>query len=184
MGYEIRLAGLANDSITDGPGLRYCVFVQGCPLRCEDCHNPQFQDFEGGNLCDTDMILQEIRRNPLLSGVTFSGGEPMCQADALAELARECAQAGLEVAVFTGYTFEDLLKEGDPDRIRLLEQADVLVDGPFVSSLKSLDIGFRGSSNQRILNLHESMAQQRAVEEVSPRWHPDPIRPSVRDDLD
>jgi len=184
MGFEIRLGGLVNDSITDGPGLRYSIFVQGCPLCCEGCQNPQFHDFEAGSICDTDELLEEIRRNPILSGITLTGGEPMCQAGALSELAEECKQAGLEVAIYTGYTFEHLLREGDADRMRLLHLSDILIDGPFIQSQRSLDIGFRGSRNQRILNLSRSMQTGLAVAETSQRWTPNPVRPMGRDDLD
>ena len=172
---EIRLSGIENDSITDGPGLRFAVFVQGCPRRCAGCHNPQSQDFEGGTLCDVEALMVQIRRNPLISCVTLSGGEPMCQAGVLAELASCCRAMGLEVAVYTGYTLEELLQLRDPHQMLLLENTDVLIDGPFILEQRSLDIGFLGSRNQRILDASASLQQGKPVLESSVRWNPNPV---------
>ena len=105
---ELRIAGTANDSIVDGPGIRFTIFTQGCPHHCEGCHNPQTHDFSGGKLADTDELLDRIRSNPLLDGVTFSGGEPFCQAEALAELGSRIRSLGLNIVTYTGYTFEEL----------------------------------------------------------------------------
>ena len=167
---QLRLAGLAGDSITDGPGIRLTVFVQGCPHRCPGCHNPQSHDFAGGELTGIDEILEKIRRNPLLSGVTFSGGEPFCQPGPLAELGREIRAMGLELAIYTGYTFEELTAEKDPARMELLALADTLIDGRFLLAERSLDLKFKGSRNQRILNVPASLAANAPVEETSERW--------------
>lgn len=169
--HTLRLAGIVNDSITDGPGLRAAVFVQGCPRRCEGCHNPQALEFDGGTVRNVDEVWTAISRNPLLSGVTFSGGEPFCQAGALAALARHAKEAGLEVAAYTGYTFEELLQNDDPDVHALLELCDVVVDGPFILARRNLLLKFRGSDNQRILNVQQSLAEGRAVLEQSARWN-------------
>ncbi|HIS85775.1 MAG TPA: anaerobic ribonucleoside-triphosphate reductase activating protein [Candidatus Faecivicinus avistercoris] len=159
---KLRIAGIADDSIVDGPGLRLTVFVQGCPHRCPGCHNPQSHDFSAGTPADTEEILARIRDNFLLDGVTLSGGEPFAQAEACAEIARGARAAGLNVWCYTGYWFEDLL-EGAAEWRGLLEAIDVLVDGPFVLGQRSLDLRFRGSSNQRVLDVPASLREGRAV---------------------
>ena len=103
---ELRIAGTANDSIVDGPGIRFTVFTQGCPHNCEGCHNPQTHSFDGGEIADTIELFEKIRSNPLLDGVTFSGGEPFCQSNALADLGRKIHEIGLNIVTYTGYTFE------------------------------------------------------------------------------
>lgn len=151
----IRLAGLVHESITDGPGLRLAVFVQGCPHNCPGCHNPETHDPRGGR----DITVLEIVRiyddNPLLSGVTLSGGEPFEQAAALVPLARAIRERGGNVISYSGYTYEQLLKraKADPTITDLLRISDWLIDGPFVQALRDLTLLFRGSSNQRILKL-------------------------------
>lgn len=159
---KIRIAGLVNDSIVDGPGLRLTVFTQGCPHRCPGCHNPQSHDFEGGELRDTDEILEMMRDNVLLDGITLSGGEPFAQPEACTALARGAHQSGLSVWCYTGYTFETLL-QGDTRWQELLREIDVLVDGPFILSQRTLDAHFRGSSNQRILDVAQSLKDGRAI---------------------
>ena len=166
MSNPIRLAGVIRESIVDGPGIRFVVFVQGCPHHCEGCHNPESHDFSGGYDCDPEKILAEIKKNPLLDGVTFSGGEPLCQAAALLPLAKEIKKLGLNLFIYTGSIFEDLLKEQNPDIMALLQQGDFLVDGPFVLAQRDLTLLFRGSQNQRILDLPQSFLQGKAV------WRP------------
>ena len=162
---ELRIAGTVNDSIVDGPGIRFTIFTQGCPHNCEGWHNPQTHDFNGGTIVDTDELLEKIKGNPLLDGVTFSGGEPFCQADALAELGREVKALGLNVITYTGYTFEKLYeKRSENGWGKLLEVTDHLIDGPFVLAQKDWEIKFRGSSNQRYIDCQESLKQGRAVE--------------------
>ena len=106
----LRLSGIVRESIVDGNGLRFVVFCQVCPHRCPGCHNPQTHDFSGGRDVPLNRILTEIRKNPLLRGVTFSGGEPFCQAAAFAELGRQInALPGLlDVTVYSAYTYEQL----------------------------------------------------------------------------
>ena len=163
---ELRLAGVIRESIVDGPGIRMTIFTQGCPHHCEGCHNPQTHDFGGGYISHPENILKAIDANPLLKGVTFSGGEPFMQADALADLAVEIHKRGLNVLTYTGFTFEELLDsfEKFPERKRLLEQSDYLIDGKFVLSLRSLNLQYRGSSNQRIIDVRKSLESKRAVE--------------------
>ena len=164
------LAGIQGDSIVDGPGIRTTFFCQGCPHHCEGCHNPETWPFAGGTPMDTEQMLRIVRDNPLCRGVTFSGGEPFAQAEGFYELAVELKKLGYEVASYTGYTFEQLLN-GTPAQKKLLELLDVLIDGPFKLSEKTLEIAFRGSRNQRILDVPRSLAQGRAVETQQPRWH-------------
>lgn len=162
---ELRIAGTANDSIVDGPGIRFTVFTQGCPHRCEGCHNPQTHDFSGGETADTQELLKKIKANPLLDGVTFSGGEPFCQAKALAELGHEIKRLGLSIITYTGYDFEELYENRDKNGWgELLEVTDYLIDGKFILAQKDWNIKFRGSSNQRYLDCRASMEKGKAVE--------------------
>ena len=166
----LRLAGFAGDSIVDGPGIRFTTFCQGCPHHCPGCQNPETWPFEGGFEVTPEDVVEHVKRNPLTRGVTFSGGEPFAQAAAHAELARQLKAAGYEVASYTGYTFEQLLEEQDPAKLDLLQQLDILVDGPFRQEELSLELRFRGSANQRILNVPQSLAQGRAVWCTAARW--------------
>ena len=150
---NIRIAGTVNDSIVDGPGYRYTIFTQGCPHHCPGCHNPQSHDFEGGRVTDTDTILRQVRENPLLDGITLSGGEPFCQPEACRALAEAAHDLGMSVWCYTGYTLEALLKEQNPDRMRLLALVDVLVDGPYIAHERSLDLLYCGSRNQRLIDM-------------------------------
>lgn len=158
MAVQIRVAGIVKESITDGPGIRYVIFAQGCRHNCPGCHNPQTHPFEGGSMMDVEEILQQIKRNPLLDGVTFSGGEPFEQAEAFAALAREVASLGLNIIVYTGYTYEYIKENSSvhPGWSELLETVDTLVDGPFKQELHDPMLRFRGSSNQRIIDLKQT----------------------------
>lgn len=169
----IRVAGTVTDSITDGPGLRFALFVQGCPHGCEGCHNPQTHDFEGGTLISVDEIFEMIKKNPIISGVTFTGGEPFCQASPLAVLARRCKDTGLETAVYSGYTFEELLElaKNDINVLELLKLCDTLIDGRFILSQRSLSIRFRGSKNQRVIDVRKSLESGCPVLDNSERWN-------------
>ena len=162
---ELRIAGTINDSIVDGPGIRYTIFTQGCPHNCKGCHNPQTHDLSGGELVDTDTLLEKAKENPLLDGVTFSGGEPFCQAEALADLGRKLKAAGLNIITYTGYTFEHLYEHRTENGWgSLLEVTDYLIDGPFILEQKDWVIKFRGSSNQRYIDCQASLKEGRAVE--------------------
>ena len=165
----LELAGISGDSIVDGPGIRTTVFTQGCPHHCPGCHNPETWAFGCGTPMEEETVLDIVRSNPLCRGVTFSGGEPFCQAAGLAKLGRMLKERGYEVASYTGYTFEQLL-EGTPEQRELLETLDVLIDGPFLREERSLELNFRGSRNQRILNVPASLKAGAAVEETSGRW--------------
>lgn len=162
---ELKIAGTVNDSIVDGPGIRFTVFTQGCPHHCEGCHNPQTHSFEGGEIVDTDELLKKIRGNPLLDGVTFSGGEPFCQAQPLAKLGKAVKECGLNVITYTGYDFEYLYENREKNGYgELLEVTDILIDGKFILEKKDWNIKFRGSSNQRYLDCRASLAAGKAIE--------------------
>ena len=164
----IDMAGVAGDSIVDGPGIRTTYFAQGCPHHCAGCHNPETWAFGAGTPTETEALADIARRNPLCRGVTFSGGEPFAQAEGFCELAAILRAEGYEVASYTGYTFEQLLRGTEAQR-RLLSLLDVLVDGPFVLAERSLELVYRGSRNQRILDVPKSLAAGRAVD-APPRW--------------
>ena len=163
------LSGIVGDSIVDGPGIRTTVFSQGCPHHCPGCHNPETWAFGCGTPVAEETVLEIVRSNPLCRGVTFSGGEPFAQAAEFASLARLLKAAGYEVASYSGYTFEQLLA-GTPEQRELLETVDVLIDGPFLREQRSLELSFRGSRNQRILDVPKSLAAGEAVCITSGRW--------------
>ena len=144
---NIRIAGIVQESIVDGEGIRLAVFTQGCPHHCHGCHNPETHDFNGGRMIDTSEIIAMLDANPLLDGVTLSGGEPFCQPGACIEIAAAAHLKGLNVWCYTGYTIEQL--EGHP----LLNEVDVLVDGRYMEEQRTLELPFRGSRNQRIIVL-------------------------------
>lgn len=150
---KLKIAGIVDDSVVDGDGIRLTVFTQGCPHHCHGCHNPQTWNLTGGHEIDTEEIIEKLKENPLLSGITFSGGEPFLQPAPLAELARAAHSLGLDVWSYTGFTLEELEKRTDAQQ--LLKEVDVLVDGPYMEDLRDLTLRFRGSSNQRIINLNE-----------------------------
>ena len=161
---ELRLsAPVQFDSIVDGEGLRAVVWTQGCPQGFPGCHNPQTHAFDGGTSVGSESILEQLKAHFYLDGVTFSGGEPMAQAAACGELAQAVHQLGMNVWCYTGYTWEALMEAQDPDQRMFLEQIDVLIDGPFLLAQKSLNLRFRGSANQRLIDVQASLKAQRVV---------------------
>ena len=167
----MRIASTVSDSIVDGPGLRFTVFTQGCPHHCPGCHNPETHDVHGGTQRDVEEIAAAMGKNPLTQGLTLSGGEPFLQAADCAVLARAAKNLGWNVWTYTGYRYEDLLAADRPDWQALLAETDVLVDGPFVEKLKSYDALFRGSTNQRLIDLPATRRQGKVV-----LWtRPDPL---------
>ena len=168
----IRLYGLVTDSIVDGPGFRTSIFTQGCPHHCPGCHNPGSHDFDAGTVYALDDVEAKFSKNPLLDGVTLTGGEPFCQAAACAELARRAHARGLNVWTYTGYTYEKLrdMAASDPDVSALLDATDVLVDGPFLLSERSLELDFRGSRNQRLIDLAKTRAAGEIALYTPPEW--------------
>ena len=162
---KLRIAGIVPESVVDGPGFRYTVFTQGCRHNCKGCHNPQTHDFNGGYTVDTDDLFAEMMEDPLIRGLTFSGGDPFEQPAPLAELARKAHAAGKDIMVYTGYTVEQLTQKAasDPATAALLAQTDILIDGPFILEQRNLELKFRGSDNQRVIDVPASLRQGTAV---------------------
>ena len=165
----LELAGIVNDSIVDGPGIRMTIFAQGCPHHCHGCHNPETWAFGCGTPMEEERIVEIVGTNPLCRGVTFSGGEPFAQAEGFGKLAALLKSKGYEVASYSGYTFEQLQNGSEAQR-KLLHSIDVLIDGPFVLAERSLEVPFRGSRNQRIIDVKKSLAAGVAVCITSGRW--------------
>ncbi len=155
---EIRIAGIARDSIVDGEGIRLTVFTQGCPRRCPGCHNPDTQPTDGGRVTTVGAVLQDLDANPLLTGLTLSGGEPFLQPAALLPLARAAHERGLDVWSYTGYTLEELRAQKNSAVDALLDELDVLVDGDYREEERDLTLHFRGSRNQRVIDLAATRA--------------------------
>ena len=161
----IRIAGVAGESIVDGPGIRFTIFTQGCKHYCPGCHNPQTHAFDGGKLVTVESVLEQIRKNPLLDGITLSGGEPFEQAEACSVLAKAVHEMKLNVMTYSGYTFEEILA-GEADRPgwkELLRETEILVDGRFEQAGRNLLLKFRGSGNQRLLDVKKSLREGKAV---------------------
>lgn len=154
-----RLFGLALESITDGPGIRFAVFAQGCPHFCQGCHNPESHDFRGGYEYDVEDLIRLILADPLLDGVTFSGGEPFMQAEEFACIARAVRSRKRNIICYSGYTWEELLEQADtrPGWHELLSLTDILIDGRYDNDQKSMDLRFRGSRNQRAIDVQASL---------------------------
>ena len=160
---RISLSGVTGESIVDGPGLRLTIFTQGCLHHCPGCHNPQTHDPEGGSWADTEDILAAAAENPLLDGITLSGGDPFLQPVPCLALAEGAHKIGLNVWTYTGYTWEALLEENDAEKLALLKETDVLVDGPFLLAERSLELRFCGSRNQRLIDVKKSLAEDKVV---------------------
>ena len=157
---QIRLAAdLQRDSIVDGNGIRTVIWTQGCPHNCFGCHNPSTHSFDDGALVDVDLIKSEINDLVYQDGITFSGGDPMCQAEACYEIAKYARDLGLNIWCYTGYTYEQLIKLGEKKKsiMDFLSVIDVLVDGKFMMEYKSLDCLYRGSTNQRLIDVKKSL---------------------------
>ncbi len=168
----MRIAGLVNDSIVDGPGIRFSVFAQGCLHKCPGCHNPASHDPMGGSEAAVEDIIARLSKNPLLDGVTITGGEPFFQAEDCYRIAKAAQEKGLNVWTYTGYTYEQLAAGLDhhPGWKELLEKTDVLVDGRFLLEQRSLEIKFRGSRNQRLIDVKKTLAAGEIVLWQEPKW--------------
>ena len=168
----IRLFGLVTDSIVDGPGFRVSIFTQGCPHHCEGCHNPGSHDPAAGKEWTLDEVEKKFTGNPLLDGITLTGGEPFQQPAACAELARRAHQKGLNVWSYSGYTYEKLreLAQRDEGVNALLSEIDVLVDGPFRLNERSLELLYCGSKNQRLIDMKKTRKTGEVVLWTPPEW--------------
>lgn len=159
---EIRLAAeLQPDSIVDGEGIRTVIWTQGCPHGCKGCHNPSTHDFDGGALVPVEEIIEELKQLKGQDGITLSGGDPVCQSGACIEICDAAHELGMNVWCYTGFTYETMLR--NPKHKSLLEHIDVLVDGKFILEEKSYDLYFRGSRNQRIIDVQKSLKEEKVV---------------------
>ena len=152
----MKISGIVEESIVDGPGIRFTVFFQGCTHNCFKCHNPQTHDINKGKDVSIEEMIDKIKQLPLTDGVTLSGGDPLMQIDDCLELCKRIKKLELEIFVYTGYTYEQILKMGSKYQ-ELLNYIDFLVDGPFVYSLLDLSLLYRGSSNQRIIDVKKTL---------------------------
>lgn len=164
---KIRIAGYVDDSIVDGPGIRFTIFTQGCAHHCFNCHNPETWAFDKGKDVDIDELISKIKRNPLLQGITLSGGDPLYQVNACLELVKKVKElnSDLDIIIYTGFTFEELainFKKNN-DLLSLLKLSDILIDGKYEDSLRDLTLRFRGSSNQRVINLKKTFLEEKIV---------------------
>ncbi|NLZ38660.1 MAG: anaerobic ribonucleoside-triphosphate reductase activating protein [Firmicutes bacterium] len=156
---QLKLAAVHKQSVVDGPGVRTVIFAQGCPHHCPGCHNRQTHNFAGGRWVDVKELAAEILQDRYIRNVTFSGGEPFAQAQPLAALAAILKSRGLHLVVYSGYTYEELLLKSKTETAvaDLLAAADLLIDGPFLAEQKDLTLLYRGSSNQRIIDVPASL---------------------------
>ena len=161
MATTLRILNIVEDTMVDGPGLRTSIYCAGCRHACAGCHNPQSWDFDQGEDMTVEQVMRIVMADPYTQGVTFSGGDPMYQAIAFAELAQQIHRhTQKDVWCYTGFTFESLIQD---DQRELLAELDVLVDGPFVKALRDPDLLFRGSSNQRIIDVQASLYAGRTI---------------------
>ncbi|WP_244834262.1 anaerobic ribonucleoside-triphosphate reductase activating protein [Clostridium sp. BJN0001] len=165
MDKNIKLAGIEHETLVNGPGMRRAFFAQGCRHNCKGCFNPETHDFNGGVEKDMDELIKDVLENPMLKGVTFSGGDPLEQADKFSYMAKAFKKANLNIWSYTGYTFEYILehlddKKGWRDFINII---DVLVDGKFQEDKKEEGLKFRGSSNQRIIDVKKSLKEGKVI---------------------
>ena len=161
---KIRLAAdLQTDSIVDGVGIRTVIWTQGCSHNCPFCHNPGTHDFKGGELVDIDDVIKRFAELTGQDGITFSGGDPMFQPEPCYLLAKKAHELGLNVWAYTGFTFEELINSNNKNILKFLSEIDVLIDGKFEINKKSLDLSYRGSSNQRIIDVSSSLKKGCAV---------------------
>ena len=168
---KIRIANIIEESFVDGEGIRYSIFLQGCPHNCKGCHNPTTHDFYAGNILDTKQIIEKFNRSRLISGITLTGGEPLCQIRPATELAATAKSLNLSVWCYTGYVYEYLVNERFKTNEfftraqinNFLNYVDVLVDGPYIESQRDLTLQFRGSRNQRLIDVAKSLEHKKII---------------------
>ena len=168
----IRIASIEPESTIDGEGWRYVIFTQGCNHNCLGCHNPQTHDFNSGKLVSDSELISQIQENPLLDGITLSGGDPFFQAENLINLVKQCRCLGLTVWAYTGFIFEDFLNfknkcktdaRVNKSMLNLLNYIDVVVDGRFILEQRTLDSKYIGSKNQRIIDVKKSLKNNKII---------------------
>ncbi|ADL50124.1 anaerobic ribonucleoside-triphosphate reductase activating protein [Clostridium cellulovorans] len=159
---KLKVGGFLDNSLVNGIGLRSVIFVSGCTHECQGCHNQELQCFSYGEEVTIEEIMDRIKKNlGIIRGVTLSGGDPMEQPQNLMQLSKEIKKLNLNIWCYTGYTYEEILN--DQDKSELLKEIDVLVDGPFILKLKDEGLKYKGSSNQRIIDVKKSIEQDKVV---------------------
>lgn len=158
---KVRLAGIEKESVVDGPGIRYVIFAQGCGHKCEGCHNPETHDFSKGYIEDADKLIMDILNRKYIDGVTFSGGDPFYQSEEFKYIAKKLKSKEIHIMAYTGFNYEELLRS--VGSMELLKYIDIIVDGPFILKKKSLKTAFRGSSNQRIIDVKQSINKGKII---------------------
>jgi anaerobic ribonucleoside-triphosphate reductase activating protein len=160
----MRLSGITPESLVDGLGLRFVIFTQGCTHKCPYCHNPETWDMEAGKEYTVRQIVRLIiKQNKKKQGITFSGGEPFLQAAELAEVTAAAHLIGWDIVTYTGFTYEELLEDNNNGVKALLSATDILIDGKYIHQLRSIDLPFRGSTNQRIIDVAETREKEHIV---------------------
>ena len=160
----MRLSGISPESTVDGPGLRFVIFTQGCPHACEGCHNPSSWPNEGGKEFSVKEVIRMLRKQAKTRrGVTFSGGEPFLQAEGLTQVAAAAHEMGLDVVSYTGFTYDEILEEADPDKLALLASCDILIDGKYKHEERDISLRFCGSTNQRVIDVAKSQEQGEVI---------------------
>lgn len=161
----IRLSGIIHESLVNGPGIRRVFFSQGCKHNCKECFNPETHSFDGGELRNMDELIEELKGNPIISGVTFSGGDPFEQAGKFSYMAQKIKELGLNIWCYTGYKFEYIINNLKDNEAwdKLINNIDVLVDGRFEITLRDESIKYRGSSNQRVIDVKRSLSDGEVI---------------------
>jgi anaerobic ribonucleoside-triphosphate reductase activating protein len=160
---ELRVAGIVKESVVDGPGFRYVIFAQGCTHGCKGCHNPDTHALDGGYAVDTNSLIEDIKQNRYIDGVTFSGGEPLLQTEAFIHIAEKLKESNINIVCYTGFTFEEIIESKNESHIRLLKLTDMLIDGPYMEELKDLGLTYRGSKNQRVIDVKSSIKEEKVI---------------------
>ncbi|WP_027632541.1 anaerobic ribonucleoside-triphosphate reductase activating protein [Clostridium hydrogeniformans] len=157
---KIRLSGMIHESLVNGPGIRRVFFSQGCTHNCKGCFNKETHSFYGGEEFLMDKLIEDVRINPIISGITFSGGDPMEQADKFSYMAKKFRELNLSIWCYTGYTFEALMDKVEEDNNikELLYNIDVLIDGRFCEENQVEGLKYRGSSNQRVIDIKKTLS--------------------------
>jgi anaerobic ribonucleoside-triphosphate reductase activating protein len=158
----VRVAGIVRESVVDGPGIRFVIFAQGCKHNCEGCQNPETHDMMGGEMIEADELVEEIINNKHIDGVTFSGGDPFFQVEAFKYIAQRLKSRKINIIAYSGYKYEKIID--NEERFELLKNIDVLIDGAFLIDKRTYNKPFRGSSNQRVIDVNTSLFLDRIIE--------------------
>ncbi len=164
---KLKINNYISESYVDGPGIRFTVFTQGCIHNCPGCHNPQTHDFNKGVYFDNEKIVELMNKNPLIEGLTLSGGDPLMQIDECLDLAKmvKNQDKNYDIVLYTGYTFEQIIEMGkkNDNLMELLKYIDYLIDGPFILKLRDLELNYCGSSNQRVIDVQKTLKENKII---------------------